>query len=269
MTNPWTNPDALPADALAGLAAFIDARSLLPDQAAAHAALVAALGPQPGEHLLDFGCGTGPVARRLAPLVAPGGSVIGADISRGLLAFAGRQPVQAGLHYAWLAPDQPAFADERFDGMTAARVLMHTNEPLPVLVQLHRWLRPGGRLALLEMDWGSLMVDHSDRRLTRRILDWRTDTVDGDNWMGRQLANRALDAGFARVEVTLLPTAGRDGATTHFGAVRRAGDLALQAAVIGADDHARWVGELDARLAHGRFFAAHTEVIALAFKQTS
>jgi hypothetical protein len=70
------------------------------------------------------------------------------------------------------------------------------------------------------------------------------------------------------VEVSLLPTVGRDGATTHFGAVRRAGDLALAAAVIAADDHARWVGELDARLAHGRFFAAHTEVIALAFKQT-
>ena len=51
---------------------------------------LAALAPQPGESVLDIGCGGGETALDLARLVAPNGTVVGVDLSAAVLAFARR-----------------------------------------------------------------------------------------------------------------------------------------------------------------------------------
>ena len=262
--NPWSNPDALPAADAAGLAAFIDARSLMADQAQAHAALVEALAPQPGEDLLDAGCGTGVIARRLAERVQPGGSVLGVDISRAMIAFAERQPMAEGLRYQQASAYHLPCADNSFHGLTAARLLMHVDEPHVLLCELRRVARAGSRLALLEADWGTMAVDHSQRALTRRIVDWRTDTVDGENWMGRQLVRRCMEAGWQVDDLRVLVNVARDAGNTLTGSLRRCAELAVQNGVITTDEQQRWVGEIDRRLAEGAFFAMMNEVIVVA-----
>ncbi len=262
--NPWSNPDALPAADAASLAAFIDARSLISDQAQAHAALVEALNPQPTEHLLDAGCGTGVIARRLAVRVQPGGSVLGVDISRAMLDFAERQHMIDGLRYQQASASHLPCSDHSVDGATAARLLMHVDDPHGALCELRRVVRPAGRLAILEADWGTLAVDHSDRALTRRIVDWRTDTIDGENWMGRQLVRRCMAAGWQVVNVRVHVSIARNATNTLAGGLRRCADLAEQHAVITPGERQRWVGELDQRLADGEFFATMNEVIVVA-----
>lgn len=263
MSNPWTDPDSLPADTVQGLAQFINARAHIPDQSAAHAGLVEALAPRPGERLLDFGCGTGVIARRLAPLVGETGAVVGVDISGAMLDFARTCGGPAQLSYEQSDGATLPFPDDSFDGGAMARTLLHVAHPHATLVELRRVLRPGGRLAILECDWGTMAVDHSDRALTRRILDWRTDTVDGNNWMGRQLVARALAAGWQISDIRVLTTIGRDETTTHFGSIRRCGELALQNGVIDQKEYDGWVGELDSRLAAGLFFASINEYIVV------
>ncbi len=269
MTNPWRNPDALPADGLHSLAQFINSRADIPDQAQAHVALVEALSPQPGERLLDFGCGTGVIARRLAPLVGDPGAVVGVDISTGMLDFARTCGGPDHLRYEQYNGATLPFPDDSFDGGAMARTLLHVEDPHATLVELGRVVRPGGRLAILECDWGTMAVDQSDRALTRRILDWRTDTVDGNNWMGRQLVGRGLAAGWRIADIRVLTTIGRDETTTHFGSVRRCGELALQNGVIDQSEFDNWVGELDNRLAAGLFFASINEYILVARRQNA
>ena len=263
MSNPWTNPDRLPSDVAQSLAQFINARADIPDQSAAHAALVEALAPQPGERLLDFGCGTGVIARRLAPLVEETGAVVGVDISAAMLNFARSCGGPAQLSYQQSDGAAILCPNDTFDGGAMARTLLHVEKPHEILVELRRVVRPGGRLAMLECDWGTLAVDHSDRALTRRILDWRTDTIDGNNWMGRQVVARALAAGWQIDDIRVLTTIGRDETTTHFGSLRRCGELALQNGVIEQSEHDGWVGELDSRLAAGLFFASINEYIVV------
>lgn len=145
-----------------------------------------------------------------------------------------------------------------------ARTLLHVEDPHAILMDVGRVVRNGGRLAILECDWGTVAVDHSDRNLTRRILDWRTDTVDGNNWMGRQLVARCLAAGWAIDDIRVLATVGRAETTTHFGSLRRCGELALQNGVIDQTEYDGWVGELDSRLVAGLFFASINEYIVVA-----
>lgn len=266
MSNPWRDPDALPAEAVRSLAEFINARADIPDQAQAHAGLVKALAPRPGEHLLDFGCGTGVIARRLAPLVGDDGAVVGVDISAAMLDFARSCGGAPHLRYQQCDGVAIPFDDESFDGGALVRTLLHVEKPHDVLVELRRVMRPAGRLAILECDWGTMAVDHSDRALTRRILDWRTDTVDGNNWMGRQLAARSLAAGWRIGDIRVLATIGRDETTTHFGSLCRCAELAQQNGVIDQREHDSWVGELDSRLAAGLFFASINEYILVARK---
>src|SRR5262245_66686617 len=51
---------------------------------------LAALAPQPGESVLDIGCGGGETALDLVRAVAPEGTVVGIDLSAAVLAFAQR-----------------------------------------------------------------------------------------------------------------------------------------------------------------------------------
>ncbi len=264
--NPWTNPDALPPAEAGALAAFINGRATAADQSAAHAALVAALAPRPGEKLLDVGCGTGVIARRLAQAVQPGGEMVGVDISRAMLNFAEGQGATPGLRYEQADAAALPFPDATFDGAAAARTLMHVADPLAVLMEMRRALRVAGRIALLEADWGTLALDHSNRGLTRRIVDWRTDFVDGDNWMGRQLARRCSEAGLQVTDVRVLVTIARDEHTTLPGSIRRCAELACQAGVINEVERRRWLDEIGQRMAAGQFFATINEYIVVAIR---
>ena len=53
--------------------------------------LVTLAAPQPGERVLDVACGTGVVARLVAPYVGATGHVVGLDLDTGRLAVGGCQ----------------------------------------------------------------------------------------------------------------------------------------------------------------------------------
>lgn len=104
---------------------------------------VAALRLGPGSLVLDLACGTGDLCRELA---AQGLRPVGADLSHGMLASArtGAPLVQAD---ALRLP----VADGRADGATCGFALRNLVELAPFLAELARVVRPGGRIALLEV----------------------------------------------------------------------------------------------------------------------
>lgn len=106
-----------------------------------------------GERVLDVGCGCGDTTLALARRVAPGGSVLGLDISAPMLARARERLAEAGLGAAvsFLQADAQthAFAPAAFDVLYSRFGVMFFADPPAAFANLRRALRPGGRLAFV------------------------------------------------------------------------------------------------------------------------
>lgn len=105
--------------------------------------------PRRGEACLDVGTGTGLVARGLAAKVGKKGSVIGIDVSPGMLTLA--HELSRGMEnvtYLLQPAEALVFKDESFDLVTLSEVLTYLLDPPQALREICRVLRPAGRLAV-------------------------------------------------------------------------------------------------------------------------
>lgn len=113
---------------------------------------MAALEPQPGERVLDIGCGCGQTTLALADAVGPTGAVLGVDISRPMLAVARHRLAQAGAGVASLVEDDAqshAFAPGSFDAAFSRFGVMFFSDPAAAFANILRAIRPGGRLTFV------------------------------------------------------------------------------------------------------------------------
>jgi ubiquinone/menaquinone biosynthesis C-methylase UbiE len=149
---------------------------------------------RPGMRLLDVGCGPGSITRGLAERLAPG-EVVGLDLSPDALAVAREDAAARGLAYLRYelgSVYELPFADASFDAVFAHQVLQHLREPRAALVEMLRVLKPGGLVAVRDVDWGSVAYWPRDPWLDRFVeVHLRTWSQNGgEPRMGRQL--RAL-----------------------------------------------------------------------------
>ncbi|MFF3599058.1 class I SAM-dependent methyltransferase [Kitasatospora indigofera] len=119
------------------------------------ARLVELSAARPGDHVLDVGCGTGYLTRRVAQAVAPGGTALGVDPSTKVIAHARRLAEQDGRDNCTFRRgiaeelDAPAAS---FDAVVSSLMVHHLPAALRqrALAEIHRVLRPGGRLMVAD-----------------------------------------------------------------------------------------------------------------------
>lgn len=154
------------------------------------------LAPAPGGTAVDVGCGTGAEVRRLAALVGPSGRAIGVEPHAGLRAVAEER--SAGTTATYVDGDATSlpFADGSVDVIRCERVFQHLPDPDAAARECARVLAPGGRVMLVDSDWGTQVLDPGDPDVLRRLLEsgW---TRWANPFAGRHLRRQLLRAGLA------------------------------------------------------------------------
>ncbi len=105
----------------------------------------------PGERVLDVGCGRGAVLFPAARAVAPGGSVLGIDLSPAMVERCAADAVAQGLDGVEVRVDDaehPDVAPGSFDAVLAGLVIFFLPDPGAALESFRTALAPDGRLAL-------------------------------------------------------------------------------------------------------------------------
>lgn len=115
-------------------------------------ALQERLAPTTGERVLDVGCGCGSTTLDLSAAVGPTGRVTGIDTSASMLAVARDAAVDAGLaNVDFVEGDAGAhlYEPNAYDVISSRLGTMFFDEPEAAFTNLHRALRPGGRLGFV------------------------------------------------------------------------------------------------------------------------
>jgi SAM-dependent methyltransferase len=155
--------------------------SLAPSLLPAIARLVNAAGVDPGDDVLDVGCGTGNAAVTAAPA---GASVVGVDLSRRMLELARTSAaVQGATDIAWLEGDAEhlPFADDAFE--VALSNFGHVFAPHPARSgrQLARVTQPRGRVAFTAWSPDGVVGDLTDV-LTQYVPGRESDATSHLQW---------------------------------------------------------------------------------------
>jgi SAM-dependent methyltransferase len=157
---------------------------------------------QPGEKVLDIGCGTGYDIRDLAQLVGSSGWCVGVDQNGAMIEEARKrsseknQPVEfhQGDIYALLFPEAT------FDVTRAERLFEHLHQPEQALAEMIRVTRPGGRILVASPDMDTNIIDHPDRLVTRKIRHFESDRRP-NGLAGQKLYGLFWDAGLTDLQV--------------------------------------------------------------------
>jgi ubiquinone/menaquinone biosynthesis C-methylase UbiE len=157
----------------------------------------------PGLSLLDVGSGPGTMTVDFAERLSPG-RVVGIDRAEGIVdqatALAGSRGLD-NVRFEVADLSTLPFADDSFDIVHAHQVLQHVADPVAALREMRRVAKPGGVVAVREVDY--------------RGTIWAPDNAGLDHWMtiyqlvhrgnggepdaGRYLKGWAQHAGFAEV----------------------------------------------------------------------
>jgi demethylmenaquinone methyltransferase/2-methoxy-6-polyprenyl-1,4-benzoquinol methylase len=109
---------------------------------------------RPGHTILDLAGGTGDLTREFARLVGERGRVVLADINAAMLEHGRRRLVDAGVagnvSITQVDAEKLPFGDNSFDRITIAFGLRNVTDKEAALAEMHRVLKPGGKVLILE-----------------------------------------------------------------------------------------------------------------------
>jgi len=138
--------------------------------------------------VLEVGVGTG----ANLPFYPDSSRVVAVDASPEMLAIARRRRTRAVVQLSQTDVHQLAFPDATFDGVVGSFLLCNVTDPLAVLQEVRRVLRPGGRLLLLEHvrgahPWVARLTD---------LLDLPWHAWSGSCHLNRETEATVTSAGF-------------------------------------------------------------------------
>ncbi len=133
----------------------------------------------PGQVVIDVGCGPGYLSESIADAVSARGRVVGIDVSDDLLEFARRRNQRSWLMYC--RGDAMALPEPNgsFDVAVSMQVLEYISDADRGMREMFRVLKPGGRALAVATDWDGVVWHSLDPHRMRRMLQaWEAHCTD-------------------------------------------------------------------------------------------
>ncbi|MDX6431939.1 MAG: hypothetical protein QOE54_4305 [Streptosporangiaceae bacterium] len=164
--------------------------------------------------LLEIGAGSGAVTRRLRDAL-PGLPLIAADIDPDLLAYA----ADSGATLLVADGARLPLPDASVGSVLLRYVLQHVADPSAVLAETRRVLRPGGSIAVTEVDgscWGLADPAYPELAAIHGKMAAAQQAAGGDRTIGRRLTRLLRGVGYTSVALRPFATTNDDHPTERF-----------------------------------------------------
>jgi len=256
-------------DFVGKLAELQRSASCTADYAARRAAAFRTLAPMPGETILDVGCGSGLFARDIATAVGSSGKVCGIDLSEDQLAAARVNCAQVknveldvGNVLTIPYPAAP------FDAVVSIQVLEYVADVSAALAEMHRVLRPGGRIVNFATIWATSYWNSLRPDVTQTMLKaWDTHAPHPN--LPCSLPALLVKAGFSTITQSPLPLLNRNYRPDDFGywLAQIIATFAVQRGTATEDGVAHWLRDLSEMGARNEYLFCSLAVVTSAVKR--
>jgi ubiquinone/menaquinone biosynthesis C-methylase UbiE len=250
----------LDASTVEGLIARLEFRGKDPNFTQMRDAYLAQLALPPTAHILELGCGTGVVLRALAQRTGFSGSLVGVDQSPVLIAAARRLAAEEGVdqHIEFQVGDvhHLSVADRSCDAIIAHTLVSHVADPLMVLKEAARVIRPGGNVAIFDGDFASLTFAHPDPAFAKAMDEAMVATVFTNPRLMRDLPRLLQQVGLETMATTAYIYSEIGTGTFFAGFAETYAPLVQRASLMTARQVEDWLLEQRRAVEQHTFFAA-------------
>jgi ubiquinone/menaquinone biosynthesis C-methylase UbiE len=214
----------------------------------------------PAAAVLDLGCGTGVVTRAIAARDGFAGSVTGIDQSRAFIAAAERLAAGAdgGGSVEFAVGDVHALElpAAHFDVAVAFTLVSHVRDPLAVLAEAARVVRPGGSVAIFDGDYASLTFGSSDPRLGQAMERALQSMIMSSPRVMRELPRLLPQAGLRLVATRAHAYAEAGSSSFLLNLAETYAPLTASTGLLPAADVDAWLDDQRRSARDGTFFGA-------------
>jgi ubiquinone/menaquinone biosynthesis C-methylase UbiE len=167
-----------------------------------------------GSRIVDAGCGPGLWTPLLARAIGPQGRIVGVDLSAEALVTARHRSqgerYERQVSYKQGSMEHLPVPYGSINTIFSANVSQYLPEPVETFAAVGRYLLPGGRLAIKDIDFGTMHFSSVNPALQARVFQARAlweeqrPPEEGflfeDSWVGSKLAGYLQDAGYRDVQ---------------------------------------------------------------------
>jgi ubiquinone/menaquinone biosynthesis C-methylase UbiE len=164
------------------------------------------LSVQPGEIVLDAGCGLGQYTVYAASALQGEGCAVGIDSSDTMIGESEKYTSDATTHLRFLQDDihHLHFEDNYFDACFSINTFQHLPDPSQALRELIRVTKPGGRIAVADPDHELVAIDTPYLEVNRKFLHFRSDSLK-QGGLAHRLYGLFKQYGLMDVDVEVWP----------------------------------------------------------------
>jgi arsenite methyltransferase len=224
--------------------------------------------PKVGEAILEIGCGNGLFVRSLAEAVGSTGKACGIDLSEDQVSAAGVNC--AGLLNIELQTGNALtlpFAQDSFDAVTTIHTLEYIDDVPRALAEMHRVLKPGGRLVNFATNWGALFWNSGEpARMLKMLKAWDSHAPHPN--LPACIRPLLADAGFSEIHqepVAVLNCRYDDQAYSYWLAKLMVAFVTARG-LVSKDEAAHWLEDLAAIGHRNEYLFCSTAVVTRAEK---